>query len=179
MGFLKRIIKEGIGKGISNAIGNAVQKTVEPKITDYAEKETAKYEHLSAQSEQQAARAERLVQTPSISGSVLDEWHKKLPQYPVWNCGGTDFEIEEFDGAFYFTACFENNLYAREAIAKYQGFLMQNGFVPAGDCPSAENLYKKVGGVCYHVDTEHCFDSDDCAATVCFAIGEPKGGLRF
>ncbi len=113
--------------------------------------------------------------------NVMAEWDEKLSQYPKWNCGGTDFNIEYLDGGYImFAASFDGNSFAaQQAVENYRAVLLNNGFREAGQYPSKYHLYKKENGVCFHVDTEHCFDGDSDCPTLGFNVGEPSGGFDY
>ncbi len=113
--------------------------------------------------------------------AMMREWEEKLPHYPKWDCGGGNFNIEVLDDInLMFSADFGGEVNAAYvAVKKYRECLLQNGFRQAGQYPSAEHLYKKVDGVCYHVDTEHCFDGDGDCPTVYFNTQEPTGGYDY
>ncbi len=113
------------------------------------------------------------------SSAALAQWRDDLPQYPVWNGGGTELSIERYDGYYAFTACLESSYAARNAINRYRDLLMQHGFRQAGQYPTVEHLYKKINARCYHVDTEHCFEGDSDAPTIYFNIEEPSGGFDY
>ncbi len=123
---------------------------------------------------QEQAQAER-------DAAVMADWDEKLPQYPKWNCGGKDFAIELMDGGYImFAPNFDGEVnQAHAAVREYREILLQNGFKQAGQYPSIEHLYKKENGVCYHVDTEHCFDGDPDCPCVYFNVGEPMGGFEY
>ena len=126
----------------------------------------------AAVQEEQAAQAK--------DAAVMAEWDEKLPQYPKWNCGGTNLYIEEYDpGCYQFAAKFTSDLAAQNAVKQYRILLQENGFRPAGQYPTVEQLYKKIGDVCYNVDTEHCFDGDGDCPTIGFCIREPHGGFDY
>ncbi len=111
---------------------------------------------------------------------VLAEWDEKLPRYPKWNCGGSNYYIEDYCDYLTFSADFKgNHQAAANAVEQYRQLLMQNGFSQAGQYPSKEHLYKKVDGVCYHVDTEHCFEGDPDCPSIGFNISEPSGGFDY
>ena len=111
---------------------------------------------------------------------VLTKFGELLGNYPVWNCGGKDYNIETLDGGYMFTANFDGDHNAAQAAVKeYRILLQENGFTAAGKYPSVEHLYRMVDGNCYHVDTEHCFDGDPDCPVVYFAIGEPDGGFDY
>ncbi len=113
--------------------------------------------------------------------AVMREWDEKLPQYPKWNLGGCEFNIESIDGGYMmFAVRFPGDPNAAYAAMKaYQEVLLQNGFRQAGQYPSIEHLYKKMNGICYHVDTEHCFGGDPDCATFGFDNYEPTGGFDY
>ena len=112
--------------------------------------------------------------------SVMSKWDKQLPQYPKWNCGGSHFEIEVYDGFTTFSVNFDGNTFrAKQAVEQYRQLLLEGGFREAGENPTIEHLYKMIDGVCYHTDTEHCFEGDNDTATIYFNTGEPQGGFYY
>lgn len=112
--------------------------------------------------------------------SVMSKWDKQLPQYPKWNCGGSHFEIEVYDGFTTFSVNFDGNAFrAKQAVEQYRQLLLEGGFREAGENPTIEHLYKMIDGVCYHADTEHCFEGDNDTATIYFNTGEPQGGFYY
>ncbi len=126
-----------------------------------------------------AAIAEEQAQADR-NAAVIAEWDTKLPQYPKWNCGGKNYCIEDMDGYIRFSADFEGNRFAAEqAVAQYRKVLVQNGFIQAGQYPDVAHLYKRVNGVCYHADTEHCFEGDPDCPNIYFNIDEPTGGYDY
>ncbi len=112
---------------------------------------------------------------------VLAEWDRMLSAYPKWNCGGSNYNIEQYDTDTYvFSANFKGDEYAaRQAVKQYRELIIANGFRTAGQYPSDEHLYKKVNGVCYHVDTEHCFEGDSDCPSIGFTVSEPTGGFDY
>ena len=122
--------------------------------------------------EEQAAEARK--------ASVMNEWDEKLSAYPKWNCGGNEYYIEQYDtDQFSFSARLATDHAAQNAVRQYREYLQQNGFRPAGQYPSAQHLYKMQDGICYHVDTEHCFDGDSDCPVIYFSVGEPHGGFYY
>ena len=121
--------------------------------------------------EEQAAQAKQ--------DAVMREWDEKLPQYPKWSCGGSNPSIEEYDGCYTFSARFASHNAARMAVEQYRELLLGSGFRQAGQYPSADQLFKKVGGICYNADLEHCFDGDDDLPTIGFCVREPSGGFDY
>ena len=113
--------------------------------------------------------------------SELNQWETLLPQYPKWNCGGCEYNLEEYEpGVFYFSAGFRGDINAaHRAVEQYNQLLVANGFRTAGQYPSPGQLFKRIGGVVYNADTEHCFDGDPDRATIGFCIREPHGGFDY
>ncbi len=111
---------------------------------------------------------------------VMNEWQEKLSAYPKWRLGGTEYHLELYDEGYYtFTVKYPSHEEAYSAVTSYRNFLKQNGFKEAGQYPSIEHLYKKENGVCYHVDTEHCFEGDADRPTIGFDKREPQGGFDY
>ena len=113
--------------------------------------------------------------------AVMAEWDEKLSAFPKWNCGGKNYNIEQYDEEnFTFGADFSGNNYAAcQAIEQYRKLLVQNGFHQAGQYPNIEHLYKKIDGIVYHADTEHCFEGDSDYPTIGFNKSEPYGGYDY
>lgn len=126
-----------------------------------------------------AAIAEEQAQADR-NAAVMAQWDAKLPQYPKWTCGGTKMYIDDYDTHYIFGAEFNGNATAAgRAVSEYRQVLLQNGFRQAGEYPSVEHLYKRVDGVVYHVDTEHCFDGDPDCPSIGFDKSEPRGGFDY
>ncbi len=266
MGFLDRIIRNGIRQGVSDAIGKAVQQAVEPKATELANKAAESIDRAAGQTnetirqtsgfEGAMANLERSMQgyateaaknmkvcpackEPATADkkfcpkcgaklpeatiaegavctscgkqnaigtkfcsdcgtklpaaieeeqeekargeSVMDGWDAQLAVYPKWNCGGIPVDIQTIETDRYiFIVDFKgDSAAARQGVAAYRQLALQNGFREAGEYPNKENLYKKIDGVCYHIDTEHCFDGDSDCPTIGFAPEEPYGGFDY
>lgn len=64
-------------------------------------------------------------------------------------------------------------------MEEYRQILMQNGFRSAGQYPSIQQLYKRINGVVYHVDLEHCFEGDPDCPSIGFDSSEPYGGFDY
>lgn len=109
------------------------------------------------------------------------EWNAILPQYPMWRLGGSHLHIEQYEvGCYSFSADFKGGSFAAQnAVEQYRQLLLQNGFYMAGQYPDMSHLYKQINGVCYHVDTEHCFEGDSDCPTIGFDNREPYGGLDY
>lgn len=126
-----------------------------------------------------AAIAEEQAQADR-DAAVMAQWDAKLPQYPKWTCGGTKMYIDDYDTHYIFGAEFGGNATAAgRAVSEYRQVLLQNGFRQAGEYPSVEHLYKRVDGVVYHVDTEHCFEGDPDCPSIGFDKSEPRGGFDY
>ena len=126
-----------------------------------------------------AAIAEEQAQA-ARNANLMAEWDAKLPQYPKWTCGGTKMYIDDYDTHYIFGAEFNGNATAAQrAVSEYRQVLLANGFRQAGEYPSVEHLYKRVDGVVYHVDTEHCFDDDTDCPSIGFDKSEPRGGFDY
>ena len=88
--------------------------------------------------------------------------------------------IDDYDTHYIFGAEFNGNATAAQrAVSEYRQVLLQNGFRQAGEYTSIEHLYKRIDGVVYNVDTEHCFEGDPDFATIGFCIREPYGGFDY
>ena len=127
-----------------------------------------------------AAVAEREEQSRQ-NEAVMLQWDEKLSAFPKWSCGGNSYYIEDYgEGAYSFSADFGGNDFAASnAVAQYRRLLIENGFREAGQYPSPEHLYKKANGICYHADTEHCFEGDPDCPNIYFNIAEPTGGYDY
>ena len=129
---------------------------------------------LPAAIAEEQAQAER-------NAAVLRQWDEKLPQYPKWSCGGTELYIEDYgENGFMFSATFNGNpSAAHRAVEEYRQILLQGGFRQAGQYPSIQQLFKRIDGVVYNADTEHCFEGDPDTACIGFYRREPYGGFDY
>jgi hypothetical protein len=108
---------------------------------------------------------------------VLAQWAVLLPQYPQWQCGGYHFELECDGGSD--LSCTRFSVYGagRAQLEQYRQLLLQSGFRPASESPDPCQLYARVNGMVYNVDTEHAFEGD--ALDIYFAQREPRGGFDY
>lgn len=115
------------------------------------------------------------------NAAVMTEWDEKLAQYPKWTCGGTEISIEDYgNNSYMFNARFNGNSQAAQrAVEEYRQILLQNGFRQAGQYPSIQQLFKRIDGIVYNADTEHCFEGDPDCACIGFYIREPYGGFDY
>jgi len=127
-----------------------------------------------------AAVAEEQAQADR-NANLMAQWDQYLSHYPKWSCGGSEFNIEEYDpGCFEFRANFNgNHQAAHRAVEQYRQILLLNGFRQAGEYPCIEHLYKMENGVCYHVDTGMCFEASPDSPSIAFNIQEPRGGFNY
>ncbi len=112
---------------------------------------------------------------------IMRRWDAELPGFPRWSFGGSDYCIEKIDGEYYsFSASYNGDPNAAyQALENYRELAAKWGFAPAGQYPSRDQLYRKVDGVCYHIDLEHCFDGDSDCPTLGFDLYEPTGGFDY
>ena len=88
--------------------------------------------------------------------------------------------IDDYGTHYIFGADFNGNATAAgRAVSEYRQVLLQNGFRQAGEYPCIEHLYKMENGVCYHADTEHCFEGDPDCPSIGFDKSEPRGGFDY
>ena len=177
MGFLKNIIKnavdDGISKGIRDAVSSATEKIVAPKAEAYANKVadsldsaaegmnaaaaasaeekksglSSLEESLNRLSQSAEKYAETLEQAAASQEDLNKMWNEKVPGFPVWCFGGTDFRFDEngtaADGAVYYIFSAENT--TQEGLDMYVALLKENGFVRKY-ASADEVLYKDLGG---------------------------------
>ena len=129
---------------------------------------------LPAAIDEEQAQADR-------NAAVMAQWDAKLPQYPKWTCGGDEICINDYgENGYSFEAVFRNDPQAAQrAVEQYRQILLANGFRQAGQYPSIQQLFKRIDGVVFNVDTEHCFEGDPDCATIGFCIREPYGGFDY
>lgn len=177
MGILKNIIRnavsDGINKGIRDAVSSAAEKIVAPKAEAYANKladsftraanevddakssseetRNSNFASLEASLERLTQSAEKYAETMEKATAKQEDlntlWNEKVPGFPVWCFGGTDFWFDETgttaDGNPYYYFNVENA--TEEGLNLYVELLKQNGFVRKYSS-SDEVLYKDLGG---------------------------------
>ena len=110
----------------------------------------------------------------------LEKWGVLLPEFPVWSCGGCDYELEEFEYQNGQPSVrFSVNRASPAALNQYCAILKQNGFRSAGRYPSESSLYKKVNGVCWCFNCSDAFCSGEGEMSVGFNSQEPDGGFDY
>ena len=148
---------------------NQVAKNIGDKTSDAIE--ATELANKTAEQIDQAAQAN--------DAAVMAEWNEKLPQYPKWSCGGTDYRIEN-DGEYYwFYAHFDNHVEAEAAWNQYRALVKQSGFRPAGANTNDYHFYKMVDGIYYHCGFENFFENDSNTPTIYFDTDEPEGGFDY
>lgn len=177
MGFLKSIIKnavdDGISKGIRDAVSSATEKIVAPKAEAYANQVADSLDNAAGELNAATAASanekksgfssleeslNRLSQSAEKYAATLEKatekqedinkmWNEKVPDFPVWCFGGTDFWLDDISndvgsGTYY---VFNAENATQEGLDMYIALLKENGFVrkyPSSD----EVLYKDLGG---------------------------------
>ena len=177
MSFLKNILRnaisEGISKGIKDAVSSAAEKIVAPKAEELANKAAESLDNAAAELDTASEKAEKneengvsslkesldrlsksaekyaetLETAAKPQAALAEEWEKKLPGFPLWCFGGTDFWIDETgtdaNGDPYYVFNADNA--TQEGLDLYVALLKESGFVrkyPSSD----EILYKDLGG---------------------------------
>lgn len=85
--------------------------------------------------------------------AIFENWQDTLPAYPVWDVGGSGFELEELTPMNGFPA-YSFRLNGRPFLVElYAAKLRADGFIAKG-CSNPQDLnadtyYKVVDGVCY------------------------------
>lgn len=176
MGFLKNIIQnavsDGVSKGIRDAVSSATEKIVAPKAEAYANKVADSLDNAAGEVDAATASADekksgfssleeslnRLSRSAEKYAATLEKaaasqeelnkmWSERVPDFPVWCFGGTDFWFDEngtaADGGVYYIFNAENA--TLEGFDLYIALLKQNGFVRKYST-SDEVLYKDLGG---------------------------------
>ena len=174
--IIKNAVDDGISKGIRDAVSSATEKIVAPKAEAYANKvadsfdeasqainsasESAKensqesksgmssledsLNRLSQSAEKYAATLEKVAETQEDLNKI---WNEKVPDFPVWCFGGSNFYFDEngtaADGAIYYIFNAENT--TQKGLDMYVALLKENGFVRKY-ASADEVLYKDLGG---------------------------------
>lgn len=175
MGFLKNIIKnsvdEGISKGIRDAVSSAAEKIIAPAAESYANKVADSFDE-AAQAVDSASAESRPEQKSAVSSledslnrlsksaekyaatlekaaasqeDLIKMWNERIPDFPVWCFGGTDFWFDDNsnDIGTYYVFNAENT--TQDGLDLYIALLKQNGFVRKY-ASADEFLYKDLGG---------------------------------
>lgn len=172
--IIRNAVDDGISKGIRDAVSSATEKIVAPKAEAYANKLASQFSRAageadaaaSATSEEEKksgfasleASLERLSQSAEKYAATLEKtsaqqedlnkmWQEKVPDFPVWCFGGTEFWFGDCgttsDGNTYYSFNADNA--TQEGLDLYVQLLKQNGFVRKYS-GSDEVLYKDLGG---------------------------------
>ena len=115
------------------------------------------------------------------NAAVLIKWDALLSQYPRWNQGGQNIELEEYghENGYPAYGLHVSGPGLPAALNQYTLLLKQNGFVTAGQYPSEQNLFKRVGGVVYSFSSENAFDGGIDHMSAYFCVREPYGGFDY
>lgn len=109
---------------------------------------------------------------------VLAQWETLLPDYPVYSCGGTEFEFEKTtfglddkpSVALRFSGC-------EAYLLAYEAKLIANGFCPKYPGSSTnQEWYKQIGDRYITVFFDEVYDSTGC--TLCFYDDNEKDILK-
>lgn len=173
--LIRNAVDDGISKGIRDAVSTATEKIVAPKAEAYANKLANSFSNAAGEADNAAASAgsegekkggfaaleaslEKLSQSAEKYAATMEKaaakqeslndlWKEKVPDFPVWCFGGTDFWFSESgttaDGNPYYFFNAENT--TQEGLDLYVQLLKQNGFVRKYS-GSDEVLYKDLGG---------------------------------
>ncbi len=103
--------------------------------------------------------------------AVLASWTEILPDFPVWNGGGSEFELFENDTQNgYPVYLFKASGVDPEALKAYTVLLAEQGFVQPEGRISSESLYKTINGVCRTFNMSNAFE-DGCM-TIGFYVSD-------
>ena len=172
--IIRNAVDDGISKGIRDAVSSAAEKIVAPKAEAYANKVAESLDNATGEVDAAATAASagekksgfssleaslnRLSQSAEKYAATLEKatatqedlnkmWNEKVPGFPVWCFGGTDFWFSDMgtaaDGATYYVFNAENT--TQEGLDLYVALLKENGFVRKYST-SDEVLYKDLGG---------------------------------
>ena len=197
MGFFKNILRNAVNDGISKGIRDAVEKATEtilaPKAEEAAGKIADQLDTAVKETENETAEPERNASLSSLEESLnrmadaaerfaeaaeknvlvqedlAKKWAEKLPGFPVWCFGGTDFWFDEngttSDGNPY--NLFELEDATEEGLKLYIELLRNNGFVSQHG-PDDDTLYKEVGGEYLVFNKTECFNAAPHLSLVMF-----------
>ena len=126
----------------------------------------------AALAQEEAARAK--------SAAALAKWDAWLPQYPKWDLGGRDVELEECgeENGHPYYGFYISGVGANE-LERYKQLLKQNGFVTAGQYPSESQLFKRINGAVYNFHSDEAFSGGPNNLSVYFFVREPDGGFDY
>lgn len=98
----------------------------------------------------------------AAEAAIFENWEENFPNYPKWDVGGSDFELEELDPMNGHPS-WRLGLKGRPFLVElYAQKLRDAGFVAKGSDPNdlnADTYYKLVDGVCYAWNrTDACND---------------------
>ena len=117
----------------------------------------------------------------SRNEAALAGWDTLLPQYPKWAFGGNEVAIEEYppEGGYPCYGLHVSGPGLPAALAQYTQLLRQSCFIPAGEYPSEQNLFKRINGVVYCFSSENAFAAGADHMSLYFCVREPYGGFDY
>ena len=113
--------------------------------------------------------------------ATLAKWEELLSQYPKWNQGGRNINLETQgmgDNGYPYYSLYVDGVGVPQ-ITGYSQLLKQHGFRPAGEYPSEQQLFKRIDGVVYSFDAEHAFEGGSDTVCLYFTAREPHGGFDY
>ena len=180
MGLLDNIlntVNDGIGKAVEKAnaaVEKAKAEAEEAGKTPLTEEEKAKQEQAMealkglggmftgaiemAKKEMQAEAEAK----EAAEKAIFEKWEENFPYYPIWDVGGSDFELEELEPMNGHPS-WRLGLKGRPfLVEQYAAKLRADGFKAKASDPddlNADTYYKLVDGVCYAWNrTDACMD---------------------
>ena len=186
--IVRNAVSDRLSKGIRDAVGKAAESIVAPKAEAYANKVASSLDEAAGQIDTAAAAVNteenksgfasleatlnRLSQSAEKYSATLEKaaagqedlmkmWEEKVPGFPVWCFGGSNFHFDESGtdryGSPYYYFCAENA--TQEGLDLYKIVLKQDGFVQKYK-GSDEVLYKDLGGEYLVFGCTDAFGSD-------------------
>ena len=155
-----------------NAVKEAKEAAEQPDLTPEQQEQAAKANEVlkgfgtlfsgAVEMAKREAAAEEAARK-AAEQAVFDNWAENLPAYPVWDVGGSHFELEE-ETPMNGHPAFQLRLTGRPfLVEQYAAKLRADGFVAKG-CSNpadlnADTYYKMIDGVCHAFNrTDACYD---------------------
>lgn len=190
--ILSGALSQGIGKVVEKAAAQkaeaeaAVEKTVAEAASAAQQATPADTSELTPEQQEQAAKAAEVLKgfgtlftgavemakreaaaeeaaRQAAEKAIFDNWAENLPAYPVWDVGGSHFELEEQTPMNGHPA-YSLRLTGRPfLVEQYAAKLRADGFVAKG-CSNpadlnADTYYKMIDGVCHSFNrSDACYD---------------------
>ncbi len=185
--IIRNAVSDGISKGIREAVSSATEKIIAPKAEEYANKVADSLDNAAGEVNAAASAVNtdevkngvssleeslnRLSKSAEKAAAALEKaaasqedlnamWKERVPDFPVWCFGGTNFWFDEngtaADGGVYYIFNADNA--PMEGLDLYVALLKENGFVRKYK-DSDEVLYKDLGGEYLVFGTTEAFGS--------------------